>query len=174
MTYPHITRDLDRAGLGVMPFRVLAHVTRCADEGSATVIFPGVATACGATEARTRQSLRELSAAGLVNVRWDGDVAHVTLTGPMSGADGQSALVVPAWLDDAGLTPPAFRVFYHYVRRARENRVESRREKASELCGLSRRGVGVAERELVARGWFEPRGSSGVFGLTLRAAARGK
>jgi hypothetical protein len=157
-----------------MPFRLLAHVARCAEgSGAAAVTLSGVATACGTTEARTRQSLRELSAAGLVRVRWDGETAHVTFTGPMIAEGGQPALVVPAWLDDAGLSAAAFRLAYHYVRRAREGRVDSRREKASELCGLSRRGVGIAERELVARGLLEPRGSGGVFGLTLATAAQG-
>jgi hypothetical protein len=83
-------------------------------------------------------------------------------------------LVVPPWVDAAGVSPAAFRLLYHLIRRAREGRVESRRETASELCGLSRRGVGMAERELVARGWLEPRGSSGVFSLTLPAAARAR
>ena len=40
MTYPLITRELDRAGVGVMPFWVLAHVARCADRsGAACVAF---------------------------------------------------------------------------------------------------------------------------------------
>jgi hypothetical protein len=156
-----------------MPFRVLVHLARCAEgSGAATVTLAGVATACGATEARTRQSLRELSAAGLVRVRWDGDAAHVTFTGAMLTKDSQPALVVPADLDDAGLSAAAVRVYLHHVRRAREGRVESCRDIASELCGLSRRGVGIAERELIGRGWLEPR-NSGVFVLTLRAAARG-
>jgi hypothetical protein len=178
VTYPAISRELDRAGLSVMPFRVLAHLARCADgRTDATVTLSEAAAACSMDAPKARHGLRELSAAGLVRVRWDGDAAHVTFTGPMLAEGGQSALVVPPWVDDAGLSPAALRVLFHHIRRARENRVESRRVKASELCGLSRRGVGMAERELIALGWLEPRGNGGVFVVTLpeptAMAARG-
>lgn len=94
----------------------------------------------------------ELTAAGLVSVRREGDAVHVTLAGPMISDDGQPALVAPAWVDDAALSAPALRLLYHYLRRARDGRVITRRERASELCGLSPKSVRAAEAELTRRG----------------------
>jgi hypothetical protein len=176
VTSPIITRALDRAGVGVagvgvVAFRLLVHIARCADgRTDATVTLAGVAAACGMDASRTRHNLRALSAVGLRRVRWDGEAAHVTLMGAMLTEGGQCALIVPAWLDDAGLTPVAVRLMYHYLRRAREGRVTTRRDKASKLCGMSQRAVGIAERELIGRGWLEPRGQR-CFGLTLAAVA---
>jgi len=53
MTHTHISRDLDRLGLEVMPFQALAHVARCADRsGAACVLLSGMAATCGMLECR--------------------------------------------------------------------------------------------------------------------------
>jgi hypothetical protein len=80
MTYPRLTRDVASAGLEVAPFRLLAHLTHCADRsGRASETLAIVAAACATTEDGTCDSLRELSAAGLVQAKWSATMAHVRL-----------------------------------------------------------------------------------------------
>lgn len=168
MKRPQVSRELDRAGIPPVPFRVLAHAARCADRrGSAELTLESIVTTCGLDTDATKDALRSLEAAELLRVRWDGDSAHVTLTG---AASGPYDLTIPAWVDDGGLSPAAFRVLLHHVRRERCGIVVTRATTAARLCRLTLEELEAAEAALLKRrGWLQWRGphwSCMVYGVS--------
>lgn len=163
MTYPSISLELDRAGLGVVAFRVLAHVARRV-EGRSTVVvqLPDVAATCQIDAPRAKHALRELSAFGFVRVAFAGQTAQITLAEVV-----RDGLSVPAWLDLAGLSAPAVRVIYHY---AQQHDAKHSAWDVGVACRLPPETVRAAEVELIERGMLE-RQSGRRFVLTLPAEA---
>lgn len=168
---PNIDRWLEEAGLRSSEFRLLARIARRAGHnGVCCEAVPNMARGCGISQATAQRHLPSLIKAGFVEVsRADTSKSpkHYRLARRMhldKDASVLLAIFVPAWLDDLGLSPGAFRLYYHYLHHAYEGEVQANRARAARMCFASAKStakVEKAEVELLERDLLERVGQRG-------------
>jgi hypothetical protein len=171
---PSIERWLDDAGLNPFAFRLLGRISRRAGRhGASFESVPNMAAACAINERTVQRYLRILVASGFVQTKRPATPktpAYYGVTSKIHLGDEQLlALFVPARLDDAQLSPQAFRLLYHYIARAYDGEIRANHSRAARTCGISRPKVMDFEAELVKAGlleFTEKRSGQSVFRIT--------
>jgi hypothetical protein len=177
MSAPSIQTWLEESDLNRYEFRLLAAISRRAGRnGMCYESVPNLAERCGMSERTAQKHLPALVKAGYIRIKQaatPNSTAHYALTSKMHVGDDFVALFAPAWLDDAGLSPEAVRLFYHYLRWSWDGEVEANHARAARTCGAglsSPNSVRRAEHELCKAGRLEPRARAGkhaVFAVKL-------
>ena len=169
MNIPNIEKWLDKSDLNRYQFRLLGHISRRAGRHSTCYeTVSNMAERCAMSERTAQYCLSVLRGAEYTQLKraaTSNSPAHYKLTSKMHVGDKDLvALFVPAWLDEVGLTPGGFRLFYHYLRWSWDGEVEANHARAARTCGKglsSYESVLKAERELCKFGLLRPCGRSG-------------
>lgn len=129
------------------------------------------------SERSAQYGLRSLVSEGFIYVKkvaTPSTPAHYALAKKVRLGKDLVHLFMPAWLDDAGLSPSAVRLFFHYLRRSWDGEIAANHARAGRACGAgfaSRSSLLKIEGELIAAKLLKPLGRAGkhaVFGITVQ------